>query len=302
MQSSNKKGFTLIELLVVIAIIAILAAILFPVFAKAREKARQTTCASNLKQMGLAFAQYQQDNDERFPDGATHVFTGTLNTPSATTGVGWAGQLYTYTKATGVYYCPDDPDESANTAFACSYGYNGNLVQLNITSTSGSVGSAAGYKLNQLNSPAKTVVLFEVQKDEAYISAADNSENYYAGNATQFSAAGNGTYLSGGGGTNTGVVYETGIVQAASGGSVAPGIAPTTQIDSTNDGVHSDGDNYLFADSHVKWSRGQYISFGSGAANGFANSTGTVAAAATSGLETRNSSTAFTPVGTLSPT
>lgn len=61
------KAFTLIELLVVIAIIAILAAILFPVFAQVREKARQTTCASNLKQIGLAILQYQQDYDETFP-------------------------------------------------------------------------------------------------------------------------------------------------------------------------------------------------------------------------------------------
>jgi len=62
-------GFTLIELLVVIAIIAILAAILFPVFARLKEKAHQTTCISNLKQLGLAFAQYQGDYDEYFPWG-----------------------------------------------------------------------------------------------------------------------------------------------------------------------------------------------------------------------------------------
>jgi len=62
-----KKAFTLIELLVVIAIIAILSAILFPVFAQAREKARQTGCINNLKQLGLAFMQYTQDYDERFP-------------------------------------------------------------------------------------------------------------------------------------------------------------------------------------------------------------------------------------------
>ena len=62
--ASTAPGFTLIELLVVIAIIAILAAILFPVFAKAREKARQISCASNEKQLGLAFIQYTQDNDE----------------------------------------------------------------------------------------------------------------------------------------------------------------------------------------------------------------------------------------------
>src|SRR3984893_11508515 len=64
---NKSNGFTLIELLVVIAIIAILAAILFPVFAKVREKARQSSCASNEKQLGLAFAQYTQDYDEKLP-------------------------------------------------------------------------------------------------------------------------------------------------------------------------------------------------------------------------------------------
>ncbi len=63
----QRRGFTLIELLVVIAIIAILAAILFPVFAQAREKARQTTCTSNLKQIGTAFMMYVQDYDETYP-------------------------------------------------------------------------------------------------------------------------------------------------------------------------------------------------------------------------------------------
>src|SRR5713226_9587436 len=67
-QQTGRGGFTLIELLVVIAIIAILAAILFPVFAQAREKARQTTCASNMKQMGLALEMYRQDYDSRNPN------------------------------------------------------------------------------------------------------------------------------------------------------------------------------------------------------------------------------------------
>src|SRR5579872_1765147 len=98
---NRNKGFTLIELLVVIAIIAILAAILFPVFAKVREKARQTSCLSNEKQLGLGFVQYVQDNDETYPlDGA---YSGT------DLGQGWGGQIYPYVKSTGVYHCPDDP-------------------------------------------------------------------------------------------------------------------------------------------------------------------------------------------------
>src|SRR5215469_16047426 len=102
--SNTRKGFTLIELLVVIAIIAILAAILFPVFAKVREKARQTSCASNLKQLGLGYIQYYQDYDENFPCGTA----GAAAWPRA--GIGWAGQIYPYVKSPGVYACPDDAD------------------------------------------------------------------------------------------------------------------------------------------------------------------------------------------------
>src|SRR4030088_2532951 len=73
----RKRAFTLIELLGVIAIIAILAAILFPVFAQAREKARQTTCQSNLKQIGIAISMYVQDYDEEFPNtGEQYLWTG----------------------------------------------------------------------------------------------------------------------------------------------------------------------------------------------------------------------------------
>src|SRR5690242_12936525 len=76
---ASRAAFTLIELLVVIAVIAVLAAILFPVFAQAREKARQTACASNMRQMGLAVLMYTQDYDERFPLAASGTETAFLN-------------------------------------------------------------------------------------------------------------------------------------------------------------------------------------------------------------------------------
>src|ERR1035437_1858197 len=79
------RGFTLIELLVVIAIIAILAAILFPVFAKARENARRASCMSQLKQLGLGMMQYTQDSDEAYPAG--------LKNNNNWLGIGWAGAI-----------------------------------------------------------------------------------------------------------------------------------------------------------------------------------------------------------------
>ena len=95
------KAFTLIELLVVIAIIAILAAILFPVFAQAREKARQAGCMSNLKQLGLAELQYVQDYDEKYSGSYNNTPAGRVYYPEL---------IYAYTKSTGIYFCPDADD------------------------------------------------------------------------------------------------------------------------------------------------------------------------------------------------
>jgi len=99
----RRNGFTLIELLVVIAIIAILAAILFPVFARAREKARQSSCQSNEKQISLAILQYVQDYDERFP-----LFDHRLN--GNTSVLYWRQNIQPYMKNTQVFRCPSDSD------------------------------------------------------------------------------------------------------------------------------------------------------------------------------------------------
>ena len=126
----SRKAFTLIELLVVIAIISILAAILFPVFARARENARRASCQSNLKQIALGFLMYAQDYDERLPT-TTNNISGTFLWPNGVTNTRsyWNLKVYPYVKNMQIYSCP-----SANYRWAggpdsgITYGANANLL------------------------------------------------------------------------------------------------------------------------------------------------------------------------------
>lgn len=108
---AKKTGFTLIELLVVIAIIAVLAAILFPVFSRARENARRATCQSNLKQIGLGLMQYVQDYDERWPAWAR----SNNNALGNTSDIWWSKQIQPYVKSTQLFVCPSNTTETYNT-------------------------------------------------------------------------------------------------------------------------------------------------------------------------------------------
>jgi prepilin-type N-terminal cleavage/methylation domain-containing protein len=138
--NANKRtGFTLIELLVVIAIIAILAAILFPVFARARENARRASCQSNLKQIGLGFMQYTQDYDEKFPGQTVSGGLAYVADASATpNGVAWYWiQLHPYIKSKQIWVCPSNsvafglenhPSTGWTSTDPVTYTFNGELM------------------------------------------------------------------------------------------------------------------------------------------------------------------------------
>ncbi len=114
MRIARRRGFTLIELLVVIAIIAILAAILFPVFARAREKARQTSCLSNMRQLGLAFLQYVQDADARFPGNLDANANGVVEYPADACCLErdrWVVITQPYIKSLQLIYCPSEGND-----------------------------------------------------------------------------------------------------------------------------------------------------------------------------------------------
>lgn len=132
----KKRGFSLVELLVVIALIALLAGILFPVFAAAGSQARQSSCASNLKQIGLALVQYAQDHDETMPPTRRND-TGTTTNPTRNT---WYNLLQPYIKNTNVFRCAGALRTNASAdayylpvrGYPVSYGYNNALHERNL--------------------------------------------------------------------------------------------------------------------------------------------------------------------------
>ena len=183
--NSSRSAFTLIELLVVIAIIAILAAILFPAFARARENARRASCQSNLKQIGLGFIQYSQDYDERLLAGSVPVNTGFVYLYDSYfyyDYCGWAGQIYPYVKSRQIFVCPDDNFNPVSAYYPAA---KASIVSYanNIRTTYDSNGTTAS-SLSAFTSPTSTIQLYEgsgvntdVTRPDELFSAADDKVN-----------------------------------------------------------------------------------------------------------------------------
>jgi prepilin-type N-terminal cleavage/methylation domain-containing protein/prepilin-type processing-associated H-X9-DG protein len=215
LQNRHQSGFTLIELLVVIAIIAILAAILFPVFAQAREKARQTSCLSNEKQITLAIMMYMQDYDERSPVAEHDPAVPNELYP-------WYSGLQPYIKNNNIFACPSAT--RAATIFIPPVTADvWNMVKSDYLINGFFIHSAA---LAMFATPAEQILIGERRGDIAkldYHPWAEPEEGF--------------------------LVWERGLLDSS--GYAING----TDLDATNAGRHSQGANYGFADGHVKWMR-----------------------------------------------
>ncbi len=158
----RRRGFTLIELLVVIAIIAILAAILFPVFARAREKARQTSCLSNLKQIGLGMMMYAQDYNEMFPGTGSYTSPTILMEPGGN--MHWALLLQPYVMNTQIFGCPSTSSRSIVSGSDPS------------TITHPDWPAGINYAMNQ---HMNRIALAEIQRPSALLMLIDSNRNYF---------------------------------------------------------------------------------------------------------------------------
>jgi len=260
----KNKAFTLIELLVVIAIIAILAAILFPVFAKVREKARQSTCASNERQIGLAILQYAQDYDEKYPGGSPGVVDA-ANSANTDPGTGWAGCVRPYIKSIDLFHCPDDPTTPGTfagfTFYPVSYGINMLIAN-----------QPAAF----VTQPTSVVMVSETKSTYSYLQFDDEGISEVPGGYITLSPSTTGYPVNGcgsgcGGTDGPGLDVYSGTTKNNTGATKINGFAGSNSQNATGGPQNrhdiqtaaiSGQSMYLFADGHVKFVHAQNISSG----------------------------------------
>jgi len=269
MKRKNLSAFTLIELLVVIAIIAILAAILFPVFAQARDKARAASCLSNTKQMGLGITMYAQDYDETYPQA--YWYANDLNGANGYNQ--WSGLIQPYVKNVGIFVCPSDPNKGLrptnpgldNQAPRISYVANAAVLPRKRRSIDpANVASVAA-----VDFPADTIVVAEMTNYLSCINDVSNAGTDGGAYVNKSHRSTNAFMTSATGGTwkgedasqfapNLSAVYAVTPALASQAWATckAPGYAGgALQIAYMQPDRHTGGSNYTFADGHSKFFR-----------------------------------------------
>jgi prepilin-type N-terminal cleavage/methylation domain-containing protein/prepilin-type processing-associated H-X9-DG protein len=264
----HRVGFTLIELLVVIAIIAILAAILFPVFAQAREKARQTACLSNLKQLALGHLMYWQDYDETVTPHAYVVFGATEPDDKRY----WPMLIQSYLKNWQVLRCPSDatnpggvwggPDPRRNWWYNWmmwpAYGYNWNYLNQSVDCSvwlPGSVGGGYPVAEARVSQPAGTVLL----TDSKYVG--DESGGWYSSQVVDSPAGANSPDC---------CSWQNGGWGVGSWGDTKNFAASPTYTGSVSV-RHSEGTNVAFCDGHTRYMRAGALAAGTNWHQGITN-------------------------------
>jgi prepilin-type N-terminal cleavage/methylation domain-containing protein/prepilin-type processing-associated H-X9-DG protein len=179
MNGRKRNGFTLIELLVVISIIAILAAILMPVFARAREAGRQSNCLSNLRQLGTAAMLYTQDFDDALPPAATaRILPNGMYEE-------WYDVIHPYAKNNAIFHCPSSTEGDRNaspSAYNMAYGWNHQYLHVNGTDTTLGFLQGGGISLSKVQSPAETLMLGDTGKTRNYPASSNSFDWIYPPN------------------------------------------------------------------------------------------------------------------------
>lgn len=171
LHTQRRRGFTLIELLVVIAIIAILAAILFPVFSRAREMARRTSCASNFRQIGLGLMQYTQDYDETYPlFSLSGLGYNGFQGYNGADGARWADAIFPYLKSTQIFDCPSGSKNMKTFTGGQFFDITAYSYGLVTATVAGNVG-VAGRTLAEIEDTSGTLAIVEDGRQDAGLGA-----------------------------------------------------------------------------------------------------------------------------------